>query len=70
MLTLTDYTLEFGYTYGDEKVVMNVQATSMSAAEKLGDSIAENMPTERVYFDKNDCDIDSNWCCNVTENKE
>lgn len=59
------FNLEFSKAYTDDKVVMQVQASNEHSASELGDTIANQMPVDTVFFDKNDCDIEVMWFCSV-----
>lgn len=49
------------------KVSLNIQADSYESASKLGDALADLMPQEDYYCDKNSRNLYTNWSAYVTE---
>jgi hypothetical protein len=66
---MQNYCLKFSLPKTDKQVSIEVKANDADTAELLGESIAQSMPDEKVYFDKSDCMIDTFWSCTVEPSK-
>ena len=65
---MNKFTLIFSKNGRQEgSVEMQVQATDLQSAEDLAESITENMKGGTYYCQKNSCEIDWNWWCDVVE---
>lgn len=60
---MNKYNLYFTMNYTDKRIVMEITADSFESACIIGDTLADQMPTEAVWFDKNNDWIEESWSC-------